>query len=230
VGAAALTGAVVLGATGLVASRSGDMGTVPPVAVPPAAAPTTGPTAKATSPRGAVGPGETRSGIALPTGEIGTSNARLEDQPLRAPAVPTRLRVAALGVDAPVQAVGVGPDGELAVPSSAGSLAWWRDGAGPGDPGSAVLAGHVDYRGKQGVFFSLRSLAVGSSVEVTYADGGKRPFTVVARRQVAKSALPTEDLFAASGKPRLVLITCGGEFDDTRRSYRDNVVVYAVPA
>jgi len=212
VGAAALTGAVVLGATGLVASRSGDAGTVPPVAVPAAAPsaspPSTAPPARSSAPAGPAGSGESRSGIALPkageigAGEIGTSNARLEDQPPRAPAVPARLRVATLGVDAPVQAVGVGRDGELAVPSNAGSLAWWRDGVGPGDPGSAVLAGHVDYRGERGVFFSLRSLAVGSSVEVTYADGSTRPFTVVARRQVAKSALPTDDLFAASGKPR----------------------------
>ena len=42
-------------------------------------------------------------------------------------------------------------------------------------------------------------------------------------------ALPREVL-RARGVPRLVLITCGGPFDQVRRSYRDNLVVYAVPA
>jgi hypothetical protein len=30
--------------------------------------------------------------------------------------------------------------------------------------------------------------------------------------------------------PGLVLITCGGPFDQVHHSYRDNLVVYAVPA
>jgi hypothetical protein len=36
-------------------------------------------------------------------------------------------------------------------------------------------------------------------------------------------------LFSGTGAPRLTLITCGGSFDAARRSYRENVVVTAVP-
>jgi hypothetical protein len=30
--------------------------------------------------------------------------------------------------------------------------------------------------------------------------------------------------------PRLILVTCGGPFDQARHRYRDNLIVYAVPA
>ena len=38
-----------------------------------------------------------------------------------------------------------------------------------------------------------------------------------------------EDLFARDGTPRLVLITCGGNFNRALDSYDDNVVVIAIP-
>jgi hypothetical protein len=52
---------------------------------------------------------------------------------------------------------------------------------------------------------------------------------VAAVRTYAKGDLPA-DVFDQAGAPRLVLISCGGPFDRARRSYRDNVVVYGVPA
>ena len=36
-------------------------------------------------------------------------------------------------------------------------------------------------------------------------------------------------MFARDGAERLVLITCGGEFDSRAGSYEDNVIAYAEP-
>jgi hypothetical protein len=44
-----------------------------------------------------------------------------------------------------------------------------------------------------------------------------------------KDSLPTS-LYSRRGRPRLVLVTCGGPFDAGIGHYRDNVVVTAVPA
>ena len=44
-----------------------------------------------------------------------------------------------------------------------------------------------------------------------------------------KVELPDE-VWARSGAPRLVLITCGGDFDTATRHYEDNVVAWASPA
>jgi hypothetical protein len=145
-----------------------------------------------------------------------------------APAPPVGVTIAALGIrDAPVLAVGVRDDGELEVPG-AEDVGWYRYGPRPGDPGSAMLAAHVAFDGEDGVFRHLTRLASGELVEVRFADGTTRSFRVTGRDQHAKEALPS-DVWAVDGPPRLALVTCGGTFDRSASSYRDNVVVYAEP-
>jgi hypothetical protein len=158
-------------------------------------------------------------------------SARLED--LVAPVVmnPVRLRVPSLEVDAPVLGVGAHEiTGELDVPADETLVTWYQHGPSPGGRGSAMLAGHVDYDGRAGVFYRLRWLDPGQEFEVGYEDGTSRTFEVVGRQQFEKDHLPTTRLFAEDGEPTVVLVTCGGEFDEGRRSYSDNLVVYATPA
>ena len=50
-----------------------------------------------------------------------------------------------------------------------------------------------------------------------------------ARRRSSSSGCRPSSLFARDGAPRLVLITCGGPFVPELASYRDNLVVVAVP-
>lgn len=61
--------------------------------------------------------------------------------------------------------------------------------------------------------------------------GARRAWAVVARRQYPKAELPVAELFVRGGSTtQLVLITCGGAFDASARSYLDNIVVYATPS
>jgi sortase (surface protein transpeptidase) len=160
---------------------------------------------------------------------LGTRAIRLEALDRRDRVAPVGLRVPDLGVDAPVVPVGASDDGEMEVPPDASVVAWYEHGPSPGQQGSAVLAAHVDYDGALGVFFRLTEATPGARLTVTYADGAAREFQVVARRQYPKPELPSERVFARTGPAGLVLVTCGGEFDDAARSYRENVVVYAEP-
>ena len=116
-------------------------------------------------------------------------------------------------------------DGALEVPPAA-EVGWYQFGPVPGAAGSAVLAAHVDYDGEAGAFFRMRELEISAPVEVELAGGDRRSFVVTELLQVPKSELDP-DWFARSGAARLVLITCGGEFDRSARSYRDNVVAIA---
>ena len=144
---------------------------------------------------------------------------------------PARVRIPRLGIDAPVGGVDVLPDGQLDVPENAGTLGWWSGSARPGQSGgSTVIDGHVDtVRQGRGVFFALSTLVPGDAVEVVGRDGRVLPYTVSARREYAKPALPVTEVFGPTPQPRLVLVTCGGSFDSARRHYADNIVVYAVP-
>jgi hypothetical protein len=143
---------------------------------------------------------------------------------------PVALTVPALGIEAPVDPVGVRDDGQMAIPDDVGRVGWYRFGPAPGGEGSAVLAGHVDDR-EQGLgeLAPLREVQVGAEVLVTDTAGATTRWRVVSRQQVDKQALPVDRLFAREGPPRLVLVTCGGEFLPEQGRYESNVVVVAEP-
>lgn len=141
---------------------------------------------------------------------------------------PVALRVPDLGVaGAAVRPVGVDPNGEYEVPS-ASEVGWYRFGSAPGQEGPSVLAGHIAYDGRDGVFRYLSSAEIGSAVEVTLDDGTSLEYEIVELVTYDKTALP-DDIFTESGPDRLVLITCGGRFNPSLRSYESNVVAYAEP-
>ena len=144
-------------------------------------------------------------------------------------APPVRLVAAAIGVDAPVTASGVDGDRALQVPADPAVIGWWQGGAQPGSAaGSVVLAGHVDTRADgPGALFRLAWLRPGDRV-VVGTPNGTIDYVVAAVRRYPKAGLPAE-VFATTGRPRLVLITCGGDFDRRSRHYAENVVVYAIP-
>jgi hypothetical protein len=144
---------------------------------------------------------------------------------------PARVRLAAVGIDAPVAPVEIDvAGGALGAPPDVSSAAWWRDGAAPGSRSGAILiTGHVDLaREGRGAFFALRRARPGARVQVESADGRTFAYRVVSIRSHRKEALPTS-VYSRRGPPRLVLVTCGGPFDANAGRYRDNVVVTAVP-
>lgn len=147
------------------------------------------------------------------------------------PDQPARLVIPALDVDARVVPVGIDPSsGEMQVPKAVDVVGWYRYGPALAEPaGSTVLAGHVDAADQgAGAFFRLRELRPGQRFTVTGGDGRVRTYRIVAREVYAKKSAPLDRVFARDGAPRLTLVTCGGSFDSSTRSYRDNIVVTAV--
>ncbi|MGC4896365.1 class F sortase [Micromonospora sp. DT31] len=146
---------------------------------------------------------------------------------------PVKLRIPPIKVTATVNPVGVNErTDEFEVPPSVDQVGWYRYGPGlEAGSGSVVIAGHVDSADQgKGAFFRLRELGRGDILTATGSDGEERRYRVVAREEYRKSKIPLDRYFARDGKPRLTLITCGGPFDAKTRSYRDNIVVTAVPA
>lgn len=161
--------------------------------------------------------------------KVAVRSARLSDQPVSDVMPPVRLGIPALGVDAAIIPVGVEPEGDMEVPKDVRTAGWYRFGSLPGARGSAMVIGHVDSRVQgPGIFFGLSRLQLGERIGVQLAGGPTQYFVAVGRRFIAKDELPL-DLFARDGPPRLTLVTCGGGFDESSRSYSHNVVVYAVP-
>jgi hypothetical protein len=145
-------------------------------------------------------------------------------------AEPVRLRIPAVQVDSELVQLGRQPDGTIAVPGSPTVAGWYAQGPRPGQPGPAVIIGHVDSASGPGVFFRLYQLSPDMIVYVVRADGTTAAFRVVSTSRVPKTNFPTDLVYSPTLQPSLQLVTCGGNFDYRARSYRDNVIVYTVPS
>ena len=150
----------------------------------------------------------------------------------RPTAVPVRLQIPSIGVDTGLQRLGRDGHGAVEVPKAPHQwdMAGWYAGEGgtrPGDPGSAVLLGHVDSTSGPAVFYRLRELRPGDQVEVVRADRTVVRFTVDGVERYPKARFPTDDVYYPTFTPKLRLVTCGGSFDPVIHHYRSNVIVFA---
>jgi sortase (surface protein transpeptidase) len=144
-------------------------------------------------------------------------------------AEPVRLRIPAAGVDTRLQRLGRSVDLSIDVPTDFGVAGWFAEGPRPGQPGPAVILGHIDSRTGPAVFSELAGLPQGAEVLVDRADGSTVGFRVSRMLRVPKARFPTELVYGPTLEPSLRLVTCGGSFDQATGSYRDNVIVYADP-
>ncbi|MBT2529358.1 class F sortase [Streptomyces sp. ISL-99] len=142
-------------------------------------------------------------------------------------APPIRIRIGRIALDKPLTGLRVQQDGRLGVPQDPAEVGWWSDGPRPGDPGAAVVVGHVDSTTGPGAFHGLSSLRPGDQISVRRDDRSTVAFTVQALRQYDKDSLPDSQVYATTGPPALRLITCGGSYDRKRGEYSHNLVVYA---
>jgi hypothetical protein len=140
---------------------------------------------------------------------------------------PSRLRVKAVGIDTSLEKLQLGAGGVLVPPRAYGKAGWYSGGTAPGDVGPAVIAGHVDSKSGPAIFYRLREITVGDRIEVVRGGAVVR-FTVVRVAWYPKAHFPTSEVYGPTPDRQLRLITCGGVFDHRLRSYRDNLVVYAV--
>lgn len=191
-----------------------------------AATPTTVPASPDPAPEPDAAPVQSTSASTVPWG-----SGRLPDQVSSSP-VPILVEIPSIDVAAPIVESGIDDESrQMEIPPRADQVGWYRFGSRPGESGSAVLAGHVDMAGfGPGAFFELDRLVPGDEVLVHMSDGTVLRFETVDIARVPKERLDVDKIFDHTGPPRLTLITCGGAFNETIRSYDDNVVARLKPA
>ncbi|MEU9027783.1 class F sortase [Streptomyces sp. NPDC048383] len=146
------------------------------------------------------------------------------------PAVPDRIEIPDLKVDAPLDTVDLDARGVMREPDFAkpDDAAWYRQGPTPGERGAAAIVGHMDTpQTPEAVFFNLKELKKDQKIEVHRTDGTTAVFAVDAVDTFKKDAFPTDRVYGDThGRAELRLITCGGDLTADRH-WDANVVVFA---
>lgn len=146
---------------------------------------------------------------------------------------PVSLVIPELGVDSPVSRTGMDGTGSIIVPEDVMATGWFDGSRRLGAThGSTVIVGHRDSATQgTGALFAIEELPLGSSITVVSRDGTEHEYAVESVELIDKTALPSQAprIFTRDGTYRLVLITCGGAFDEGARSYLSNVVITALP-
>jgi sortase (surface protein transpeptidase) len=150
--------------------------------------------------------------------------------PILPASAPMRLEIPAIGVTSEIHPLGLLPDGTVQTPPlSRNSYAgWYKYSPTPGQLGPSVILGHVDSaKYGPGVFYRLGALRPGATVSVTRADGTIAVFRIERVVEYPKSQFPTSTVYGNTDHAALRLITCGGKFNFSKRSYEDNIVAFA---
>ena len=182
---------------------------------------------------------------------LGDLSADLHSKPV---AIPLRFKAPAIGVDIPMDAVGLDRSNAMDAPGVGQEKApaddplwntgfWYRGGVEPGQPGTATIAAHLDDSlGRPAAFWNLRKLQVGDTLEIddlrtgaaitfkvteadTYTLAQSSSRNVLTRLFGPEAAIAQRPQFPGDGISRLSLVTCAGAF--TRGEYDHRYIVYA---
>ena len=140
---------------------------------------------------------------------------------------PMQIEIPVIAASAPVDPLGLNPDGTLQVPTDFHRAGWYTGRPTPGATGPAIIVAHVDSKSGPAVFARLRELKPGDEVTVIRRDRSAVIFVVDRVESHPKNAFPTHAVYDPTPGSTLRLITCGGSFDRKAGHYRDNVIAFA---
>ncbi|MCK6078131.1 class F sortase [Paenibacillus silvae] len=139
---------------------------------------------------------------------------------------PVRICIPAVRLSAKVVPVGLQPDGRLGVPKSSEVAGYYEDGIKPGEPGNALIAGHVDdYKGP-GIFYPLKKVKPGSFVLLFDAKNDVLVYRVEQNESYFTQDAPLDRIFGDTNEYRLNLITCTGIYNRNKKEHEQRLVVY----
>ncbi len=144
--------------------------------------------------------------------------------PIRGPL--PRLIIPRIGVNSFIETIGQLPDGGMQTPSRWEDVGWFQPGYPIGQPGNAVIAGHLDSDGGPAVFWSLGVLSPGDHVYVDLGPQTRIDFLVQDNQVYGAESSPMLRIFGRTPAANLNLITCGGLFNSQTRLYTNRQVVY----
>lgn len=141
--------------------------------------------------------------------------------------LPSRIKIPKLRVNASIDHVGLAADGSMGVPKLPRNAAWYMLGPKPGEMGSAVIAGHLNWLyGALGIFKDLSKLKPGDTIIIQDDLGVNTTYIVRRSRIYGQKDDATDVFFSKDGKSHLNLVTCSGIWDRLVKAYTKRLVVF----
>lgn len=137
--------------------------------------------------------------------------------------IPTHIYFMTAEVSCEILPVGLNEDGEMGTLDSASQAAWYEPGPAPGEPGNALINGHVRWKRKMGTFSVLLEAEVGDQVAIEFADGNYKYFTMTSVETYHYTEIP-DSVMALDGESRVTLITCLGDYNNSLGMSESRVV------
>lgn len=167
--------------------------------------------------------------VDLPTDDKPSDENFIENYAV-ASGLPRIIEIPKIGVKARVLHLGTDDEGKVDVPKTSYDTAWYNESVSPGTIGAALIDGHVRSVGGDAVFTHLNELAPGDTITIEMGSGKRKTFAVTSVETVPLKGLDMKQVLVASdtSKPGLNLITCGGTYDYTARTFQDRTIVKSV--
>jgi len=147
-------------------------------------------------------------------------------QAIESVALPVRLYIPKIKVDATIEQVGLTTGGAMAAPSGPKTVAWFALGPRPGQVGSAVIAGHYGYKRSSAAFDNLFKIRKGDIIYTVDDTGKYYGFSVLSARLYPSSSNDSIVFNSGDGRKYLNLITCEGTWDAATKNYSNRRVVF----
>lgn len=179
----------------------------------------------------------TVSALGAPNAEARQSKEGRDETPVKsdditsyvvAPSFPKILNIEKIGVRARVLPMDLNPDNSVQAPINVNDSGWYTGSAKPGEPGIALIDGHVSGPTGKGLLSNLSKLALGDRVEIERGDGVKLIYEVIQTETIKKEDVDMDRLLIPLERVSqgLNIITCAGTYIKEDSTYDQRLIVY----
>jgi sortase A len=144
------------------------------------------------------------------------------------PISPERIQIPVLSVTSDVVPVGISHKGAIMSPESFKEVGWYKYGVKPGEIGNAFIVGHLDNAfGLSGVFENLNNVVSEDDIYMYDQSGKELHFKVTDKKIIPYDVSSVNSVVSESAIPRIVIITCHGEWLKDEKTYTERLIVTA---
>jgi sortase (surface protein transpeptidase) len=176
--------------------------------------------------------------VAIAQANKGVSNGTPSTTPISAstfanyhvaPNLPRYIFIPKLNVKAIVLSLGTTAANQLQSPPNIYETGWYKNSNLPGQAGAMLIDGHVSSWTYHGVFYGIKTLAPGDTIQIERGDGTMLTFVVITSKTYSSNNVNMTAALSPINphKPGLNLITCTGQVVSGTNEFNQRVVVFA---